>query len=469
PTPAGAFTFEWDTDGKELVIKRRGVIYWTSGPLKFNTSLEIRSLVQNYVILSNADEDYLMFTVSANQFTAQGQRNFTMWQLTYDGSIADQITGQTYGGTACKGNNTDVGCERWSGPPCRSNRNSFELRSGFFVNTVPRVYNDNSSLSISDCKDICWKHCLCVGVSTRGNNANNTGCKFYYGSFTPDPSGRSVQYHIIVEEELFQRHDTAGKRKSNWIWIILAPLGFVSLMGLAGLLWYLRRRRLREKYLNELLTLDSTNDTLELENDGNKGHNLKRCKQEYAKTNFTLENLNWNKKRRKNYIPMAAESEASGLNGKLETSLIPLLKSPDWTECFLLCNDNTFFFSFLLTLNFSLVRLSEVPSPCVKLNIYGVLAMAAVVCTGVQINRFYLFYFCASHALAAGSLYQGGDSLNSSTTLVSKNGLFTLGFTRLGSDASYLGIWHTNDTSHPFWLANRDKSIADNSGVLGVK
>ncbi|RQO86114.1 hypothetical protein POPTR_001G437950v4 [Populus trichocarpa] len=46
-------------------------------------------------------------------------------------------------------------------------------------------------------------------------------------------------------------------------------------MGLAGLLWYLRKRRLREKYLNELLTLDSTNETHELENDGNKGHNLK--------------------------------------------------------------------------------------------------------------------------------------------------------------------------------------------------
>lgn len=88
-----------------------------------------------------------------------------------------------------------------------------------------------------------------------------------------------------------------------------------------------------------------------------------------------------------------------------------------------------------------------------------------------RINRFYLFYFCASHALAAGSLYQGGDSLNSSTTLVSKNGLFTLGFTRLGSaesNVSYLGIWYTNDMSHPFWLANRDKSIADNSGVLGI-
>uniref|UniRef100_A0A6N2LE14 Protein kinase domain-containing protein n=1 Tax=Salix viminalis TaxID=40686 RepID=A0A6N2LE14_SALVM len=64
-----------------------------------------------------------------------------------------------------------------------------------------------------------------------------------------------------------------GKRK--WLLIILAPVGFVSMMGLAGLLWFLRRRRLREKYLKELLTLDSTNDTPELENDGNKGHNLK--------------------------------------------------------------------------------------------------------------------------------------------------------------------------------------------------
>jgi hypothetical protein len=56
--------------------------------------------------------------------------------------------------------------------------------------------------------------------------------------------------------------------------------------------------------------------------------------QEYAETNFTVENLNRNKKRRrKNYIPMAADREVSGLNGKMEkheTSLIPLLNSRDW-------------------------------------------------------------------------------------------------------------------------------------------
>ena len=88
------------------------------------------------------------------------------------------------------------------------------------------------------------------------------------------------------------------------------------------------------------------------------------------------------------------------------------------------------------------------------------------------IYRFLLFCFCASQALAAADkLYQGGDSLNSSNTLVSNNGLFTLGYTRLGStesNARYLGIWYNNDSSHPFWLANRGKPIADNSGVLAI-
>ena len=36
------------------------------------------------------------------------------------------------------------------------------------------------------------------------------------------------------------------------------------------------------------------------------------------------------KEKKENYIPMAAEREVSGLNGKLETSLIPLLNSRDW-------------------------------------------------------------------------------------------------------------------------------------------
>ncbi|KAG6737098.1 hypothetical protein POTOM_059909 [Populus tomentosa] len=41
-------------------------------------------------------------------------------------------------------------------------------------------------------------------------------------------------------------------------------------MVLAGILIYLRRRGLREKFLHELMTMDTTNDIYELENDGNK-------------------------------------------------------------------------------------------------------------------------------------------------------------------------------------------------------
>ncbi|KAJ6753513.1 hypothetical protein OIU79_026357 [Salix purpurea] len=276
PAP-GAFTLEWERDTQELVIKRRTETYWTSGPLTSNTGfenivIESAPLDFSYINVSNADEDYIMFTISANQYTPQDRTIFSMWQMKYDGNIVDNFTQLEYGAASCKGNNADAGCEKWSEPACRSSRNSnFEFRSGSFGITVPRKNDDNSSLSISDCKDICWKNCSCFGVTTIGNH---TGCTFFYGNFTPDPTGRQALYDIIVQPEPTGQVPP-GKRK--WLLIILAPVGFVSMMGLAGLLWFLRRRRLREKYLYELLTLDSTNDTPELENDGNKGHNLKVC------------------------------------------------------------------------------------------------------------------------------------------------------------------------------------------------
>ncbi|KAJ6313991.1 hypothetical protein OIU78_017610 [Salix suchowensis] len=205
PTPAGPFTFKWDPYGKELVIKRRDVIYWTSGPLRNNTFENIPPnlgmLDNSFINVSNADEDYIMFKVSAKQFAPQDQRIFSMWRMTYDGHIVDLLTNQGYAATSCKGNNTNAGCEKWSGPDCRSNMNSFELRSGYFGPTVPVKSDDNSSLSISDCMDICWKNCPCSGVTTKGNNDNNTGCTFYYGSFTPDPTGNTAQRYIIAQPE----------------------------------------------------------------------------------------------------------------------------------------------------------------------------------------------------------------------------------------------------------------------------
>jgi len=120
PTRAGAFTFEWDTNAKELVIRWRDVIYWTSGPLRSNTSFDSFSLNSGkldfcFINVSKADEDYFMFTVSPNQYAPQDQRNFSMWRLTSDGSIIDLTTSRIYGGPVCKGNNEGGGCKRWSG------------------------------------------------------------------------------------------------------------------------------------------------------------------------------------------------------------------------------------------------------------------------------------------------------------------------------------------------------------------
>ncbi|KAA8521219.1 hypothetical protein F0562_011944 [Nyssa sinensis] len=77
--------------------------------------------------------------------------------------------------------------------------------------------------------------------------------------------------------------------------------------------------------------------------------------------------------------------------------------------------------------------------------------------------------FLASPGASSDTLKQG-DMLNNSTHLVSTNKTFTLGFFSpdQNSEKSYLGIWYTNDTSHPVWVANRNEPIYNKSGILTI-
>ncbi|WOG85380.1 hypothetical protein DCAR_0104568 [Daucus carota subsp. sativus] len=82
---------------------------------------------------------------------------------------------------------------------------------------------------------------------------------------------------------------------------------------------------------------------------------------------------------------------------------------------------------------------------------------------------------CAELLVAAQQhILKQGDFINSSTTLVSPNQLFALGFFHLAdSNLSYLGIWYTNSSeglnvNHPAWIANRDTPIYNSSGVLTI-
>ncbi|KAL9366199.1 hypothetical protein Peur_037398 [Populus x canadensis] len=272
---SGAFTFEWEPKRQELVIKRRTEIYWTSGPLRSNGSFETfrpnPGLDYTFLIVSNIDEDYFMFTVARNKLTPP-ETGFSKWLLQFGGGLEEQSNEQISGGNLCNGNNIEMGCVKWdSEPTCRS-RDRYELRAcDFLVEGGHAVYDNNASLSISDCREICWKDCTCAGINIRGSNANNTGCTFWYGNFTTDLSASSIQYFVIVQDT----QPAAMKSGERiWIWIVVS-VAFVLLVTLAGILWYRRRQRLREKYLDELMTLDAMNDTHELESDGNKGHNLK--------------------------------------------------------------------------------------------------------------------------------------------------------------------------------------------------
>ncbi|KAM1122791.1 hypothetical protein ACFX19_004349 [Malus domestica] len=153
PKP-GPFTLEWDYKTQELQIKRRGVVHWTSGA---STSKRFKLLMgwYNFNIVSNKNEDYF----SLNQTST------SQWFLTTAG-VLDDLEGDVIARPDnCYGYNRDGGCKRWAEKPtCRHVGDTFEIKNGFNSNsTFPT--DSNRSLSLSDCKDCCWKNCDCFGFN----------------------------------------------------------------------------------------------------------------------------------------------------------------------------------------------------------------------------------------------------------------------------------------------------------------
>ncbi|CAN1328063.1 G-type lectin S-receptor-like serine/threonine-protein kinase B120 [Linum perenne] len=268
PAP-GAFTLEWDpAAGEQMVVKRRGNVFWTSGRQlrgdvfeNFAVDSGTVSFNVSRVVSNPKDDDYLTFSAS-------GERNFSIWRLGYNGDILDRSTSRVIlNADSCDGNSTANGCVRWDGPECRrrDGGSRMVLRRGWFVNTVPKRVDNNGSLSISDCKDLCWRDCGCVGATI--GNSNGTGCTFWFGNFTQAPESDSVQYYVIVGAT-----STSGTKERNWIWALIAVAVVLSTV-IIGILWYLRRRKLKERLFAELMAPDETG---EMEDDGgDHGHNLK--------------------------------------------------------------------------------------------------------------------------------------------------------------------------------------------------
>ncbi|TXG66273.1 hypothetical protein EZV62_007548 [Acer yangbiense] len=361
----GAFTLEWVPSEHQLIIKRRGVRFWSSGVLENGQfkNLEVFGdvFVINFTEHSNKDEEcltYQLISLWRNDPEYKNRANVSLLSLEYDGTLnhygSQGLSSPTYDGE-CDGRTSRVsGCERWKGPGCRMDGDMLHKKE---VNVDLSVANNSSFnetlVSFSDCKDMCWNDCKCFGVTgsvtTDVNVMGFIGCTLWYGPLKEIANGDrgEISYMIIPDPPA----------SGAWKWIIAAVATIFIVLLLGGLV-YLRWRRLQ------------------------------------------------------------------------------LQVSPSCIISSAMANKST--------------------------SIY-------------KIFWFISCYLWASHVAAVDVLNQG-DVLNSSASLVSRNELFTLRFFNLSSNGysntnySYLGIFYRYNTNpgKPFWIANRDMPITDNSGALVI-
>uniref|UniRef100_M1AJH2 Receptor protein kinase n=1 Tax=Solanum tuberosum TaxID=4113 RepID=M1AJH2_SOLTU len=259
---SGAFTLSLEVfeNAFQLVIRRRGKVYWTSGawnnqgfpflPL-FHDSATIYQY--NLNLVSDKDGMFLQFDATEGSFPSLA--------LNSDGDI---LGGYRFTYTLfkdfCYGYESEDGCFSNQLPECRKDGDKFEQKSGDFIHTssITTEFYDNASISIVDCMHKCWEHCSCVGFTTA--SSNGTGCRIWNGNgdFRVYESGKT------------------------WIWIVISVAVFIALL-VSGFICYIimRRRKLQdekrkeEAYIRELTAVDSFNTANLKEEDGREVQDLK--------------------------------------------------------------------------------------------------------------------------------------------------------------------------------------------------
>ncbi|RDX82508.1 G-type lectin S-receptor-like serine/threonine-protein kinase, partial [Mucuna pruriens] len=290
----GSFALEWEPKNGELVIKRGGKIYWTSGVLKNNKFENVprhMQIMYEYKIVSNKDEE---------SFSYASHSDHSQWVLFSNGNLQDIENGDIAQAQNCYGYKTKEGCEMWEDQPsCRLSGDVFEVQSGYFDRPLSQdndsfAEEKNITLTEIDCKDFCWSNCSCVGFTTYF--PNQTGCKYYYGGWVPNfvkYAGLSV--NILVK--------TNPDHKDMKKWIkIGAPLGTTSLILCLGIfcLWMRRRKAAhqekRSKTENSMLNFmvsERCNSLVEHQNElknGNSLRNFTYASIMQATNEFSMEN-----------------------------------------------------------------------------------------------------------------------------------------------------------------------------------
>ncbi|KAH7514830.1 hypothetical protein FEM48_Zijuj11G0132100 [Ziziphus jujuba var. spinosa] len=143
----GAFTLEWDPNGVQLVMRRRGMIYWKSGAIKRDsfgggtffdfvsgTFFDFVSSTSIYDLknVTNEEEEYFTYSVN-NVYDKQYSKGKSKLLLDYKGLVQDADRLLIINVEECYGYNTDDGCVKWQQPKCRGSNMKFETRSGGFT------------------------------------------------------------------------------------------------------------------------------------------------------------------------------------------------------------------------------------------------------------------------------------------------------------------------------------------------
>ncbi|KAK4479350.1 hypothetical protein RD792_014862 [Penstemon davidsonii] len=276
---SGAFSLEWDSIRRRLLVKRRGVIYWTSGDLKFYYeygNLKIYAfdyivpkpdpLNMNYVFknVTNQDEEYFTYSLYADSFTFENRHFISGWTLNSQGNIFDTTRPLIAQVQLCYGYNTSgssvyLGCELWQQPKCRNSHQKFSYRYGNFGD-ASYVYDDSSNLSQSDCRANCWNDCLCAGYTDA-----ERGCLYWKGKnvkFLEDYYPLSRQLYALVP-------DTPKKSK-------YFTSGIFAILHMLMLSWWnnIIERTKKRKGLQELMVLEGYTETTEMKIDGSRGYDV---------------------------------------------------------------------------------------------------------------------------------------------------------------------------------------------------
>uniref|UniRef100_F6GYE3 Receptor-like serine/threonine-protein kinase n=1 Tax=Vitis vinifera TaxID=29760 RepID=F6GYE3_VITVI len=270
PAP-GTFTLEWN--GTQLVMKRRGGTYWSSGTLKDRSfefitwlmSPDTFNNIYSFNSVSNANEIYFSYSVPDGVVSE--------WVLTSEGGLFDTSRPVFVLDDLCDRYEEYPGCAVQNPPTCRTRKDGF-MKQSVLISGSPSSIKENSSLGLSDCQAICWNNCSCTAYNSI--YTNGTGCRFWSTKFAQALKDDANQEELYV----LSSSRVTGKRSSWWIWVIIAGVVLLVLL-LTGSLYYSRRkfrgeREMEEAALLELATSDSFGDSKDDEHDGKRGaHDLK--------------------------------------------------------------------------------------------------------------------------------------------------------------------------------------------------